>query len=191
MSGVLQLLNPVVPAAGVTYATWNPADKGALTTLSNGNLTAAFSAANGIRATLHKTSGSWYFEVTTGSVFPSNFLIGVVPSGASLASGPPSSGVVISAAGVVYKNGVASGNAGSGFTSRSYIGLLFSPGSSIVLLWGGTNQGGVSDSFTVPADAYPYIGALSSLSGQSFTANFGASALNYTPSGGNNAGVFQ
>lgn len=60
------------PAAGVTYATWNPSDKAADITLSNGNLTAdhdgsASADLNCVRATIGKSSGKWYWEIVTSN----------------------------------------------------------------------------------------------------------------------------
>lgn len=53
-----------------TYATWNPSDKAARITLSNGNLTTAMDTQGGTfpsgmaRSTISKTSGKWYWETT-------------------------------------------------------------------------------------------------------------------------------
>lgn len=49
---------------GGTYATWNPSDKHADVTLSNGNRTLSASAFGyrGARATVGKASGKWYYE---------------------------------------------------------------------------------------------------------------------------------
>ena len=57
-----------------TFATWNPSDKSAAWTLSEGNLRAAVSSspgATGVRGTLSHTSGKYYWEFsqTTGASF--------------------------------------------------------------------------------------------------------------------------
>jgi hypothetical protein len=51
-------------SAGGATTTFNPADKGTTTTLSNGNLTMSVlsSANSGARGTTSKSSGKWYFE---------------------------------------------------------------------------------------------------------------------------------
>ena len=56
-------------APSVTYATWNPSDKDAWVTLSNGNLTAVATAnaRKSARATLAKSTGKWYREVKLDS----------------------------------------------------------------------------------------------------------------------------
>ncbi|WP_438278081.1 hypothetical protein [Nitrobacter sp.] len=66
--------------------TWNPSDKSAAVTLSNGNLTAAMAANTnpGVRATTSKTSGKLAFSVT-GSMLGNAGAFGL---GISLASAP-------------------------------------------------------------------------------------------------------
>lgn len=58
------IVKPGTPAIIYTYATWNPADKDADLTLSNGNLSwttgvAEFASA---RANMGKATGKWYWE---------------------------------------------------------------------------------------------------------------------------------
>lgn len=50
----------------LTYATWNPSDKTANATLSNGNLTMTNAAEgwNAARSTVSVTEGKWYWEIT-------------------------------------------------------------------------------------------------------------------------------
>ena len=51
----------------ITYATWNPSDKNANVTLSSWNLTASVAwwvTHYAARATIWKSSGKWYWEVT-------------------------------------------------------------------------------------------------------------------------------
>ncbi len=53
-----------------TFATWNPSDKNANVTLSGGNLTASVASWTthyAARATIWKSSGKWYWEVTVVS----------------------------------------------------------------------------------------------------------------------------
>lgn len=55
----------IVKTESIVYATWNPADKNANITLSNGNLTATWpwSIWYSARATIWKSSWKWYWEV--------------------------------------------------------------------------------------------------------------------------------
>lgn len=52
-----------------TYATLNPSDKDAAITLSGGDLTmsSATNAWRSVRATIGKSSGKWYWEVTNST----------------------------------------------------------------------------------------------------------------------------
>jgi len=61
----------ITPAA----TTWNPADKAAGVTLSNGDLTATFAASDGaVRSTNSHSTGKWYYEIQpvdiTNDAFP-------------------------------------------------------------------------------------------------------------------------
>lgn len=58
-------INPFLFAAAEQDVTWNPSDKGATVSLSNGNLTAGSSSAAfaSVRATLGRSTGKYYFEV--------------------------------------------------------------------------------------------------------------------------------
>lgn len=82
--GISEAASSTPPGPSLFYATWNPADKAALVTLSNGNLTAESSTTNwrSARSTISKTSGKWYWEITmtTGT----EFYVGVARSTATL-----------------------------------------------------------------------------------------------------------
>jgi len=75
-------------SAAKVYTAWNPDDKHANITLSNGNLTATINSGGagwyGARSTLSQTAGKWYFEVTA-SVYSTNVTVGVANSSQSLA----------------------------------------------------------------------------------------------------------
>lgn len=62
---------PLQANATITYATWNPSDKGSDITLSNGNLTATKGSGTNwtaVRATIAPPSGKWYWEITAGVI---------------------------------------------------------------------------------------------------------------------------
>lgn len=80
-------------APAPTYATWNPADKGATVVLSGGDLGVTSGSGgtwNGssVRATIGKSSGKWQFEVEIGALSGATVavVVGVGKSTASLAS---------------------------------------------------------------------------------------------------------
>jgi SPRY domain len=63
----------------MTDTFWNPSDKSANITLSNGNLTATAVAAawKSVRADQGKAAGKWYFEVVMDVVVDTNQMIGI------------------------------------------------------------------------------------------------------------------
>lgn len=78
----------MMAASAPSYATFNPLDKHANITLSNGNRTASCSAGAGwfgVRATSFKTAGKWLFEVIV-EAGGAHMMVGVATSSASLAT---------------------------------------------------------------------------------------------------------
>lgn len=69
--------------------TWNPADKGANVTLSNGNMSAEANASNAdsVRATASKASGKWYWEILI-DVNATDHVVGIGTSSASITEIP-------------------------------------------------------------------------------------------------------
>jgi len=77
--------NSVLLPSAVTYATRNPADKWANVTLSGGNLTATWVTADwdSVRATIYNTTWKWYREVKLDNASSSwHFMVGVGNSSA-------------------------------------------------------------------------------------------------------------
>ena len=70
--------------------TWNPSDKGANVTLSNGNMSAEANAANAdsVRATTSKSSGKWYWEILIDRNTVDGNTVGAGTSSASLVEVP-------------------------------------------------------------------------------------------------------
>ena len=68
--------------------TWNPSDKSANISLSNGNLTATATntAWKSVRATEYKSSGKWYWEITIDVAADNNHILGVGTSNANIGS---------------------------------------------------------------------------------------------------------
>lgn len=111
--GSLTLLGVGGPPAA-TAVTWNPADKAAGITLSNGNLTYTHAAGNNtnalVRATTSKSSGKWYYEDTFGSVADTDswfcgFASGVLGTNFQLGSTASSVGYMRGIGGLVFFSG--------------------------------------------------------------------------------------
>ena len=65
------LFEELLISGSISYATWNISDKTADVALSGGDLIATFSTTGygGVRSTISKTTGKWYFEfVRTGTI---------------------------------------------------------------------------------------------------------------------------
>ena len=165
-----------------TYATWNPADKSANVTLSNGNLTAyATTSAGSVRSTIGKSSGKWFFELTpVGGQNPqgignSSALLSTYPGAningygylASLLyhNGSTSYGVNTAPGGVrgialdmdaktltFYYNGVSQGIAATGLTG-TWFAMGYCPGTSTVHL--NANFGATPFAYPAPAGYNP------------------------------------
>lgn len=188
------------PPAVLTYATWNPSDKGAAVTLTSGDLDAAKSSGVSfqlVRATIGQSSGKHYFEVNADNDASSEMMIGIAKATLSVSSYPGAD-----ADGWAYKvNGGLLYNAGS-----TASGTTYTTGNKVMValdlgagkLWfgkngtwlsGGDPAAGTGQQFSsISGTLFPCAGLFGF--GDSFTANFGATALTYTPPSGFNAGWY-
>jgi hypothetical protein len=185
-------------APAVIYATLNPNDKGTTVALSNGNLTDVSSVGSGVRGTLGKSSGKWYYEMTiqalAGGQAP---LAGVAGGSNTLQMGwygttdylywPSSSGELISG----YGNRVIYGaNAAAGDVVGVAVDL---DNRQMTFYQNGVSLGVGYSSATLPAGTYspfvsdPYNGSSST----TLTVNFGQSPFKYSVPTGFNAGWYQ
>ena len=189
----MMLMVPVTlfSSSGTTYATWNPSDKSAGITLSNGNLTAT--GYYSVRATISKSSNKWYYEFAINTASPADKYIGIANSSYSL-SAPLGSDYAGNSCG--YRTNGEIYYAGSVIVSAAtyaygdVIGVAFDCGSSTVKFYKNNSLQGTLTSGSVPSK--PWYPCFHSASGSAIpcTANFGASALTYTPPSGYNAGVY-
>jgi hypothetical protein len=179
--------------------TWNPADKSANFTLSNGDLTAVSGAGSGglggVRGVTGLSSGKYYFEITTTVCTAS--AVGVALSTNTL-FGNTNNAAGVNASGAVQVNGVTSGTVslpglGGGAILCVAVDLIAS------LIWfrvgasgswnalsgtannPATGVGGVSIS-AVAGNLFPWVTTANAA--ENFTANFGATAFSgVVPSG--------
>jgi hypothetical protein len=169
-----------------TYATWNPSDKNAGITLSNGDLTASFSANNqAVRATLGKSAGKWYWECYVQA----GIFVGIGTDAASLSAhvGATATGWSYYGSGggtTKYTNGILSVY-GAAFTTGDTIGVaLDMDAGTIVFYKNGVSQGTAFSGLT--GTIFPMI----SFSSGSTTANFGRRPFTYVVPEGYNAGLY-
>lgn len=187
MSEMLRRIAGMMGKGGTGYATWNPADKGTGIALSGGNLIATSTGAGStVRATVGKSSGKWYWEIILGG--SGYWFLGVANSTQSLASSmtnPNASGVQSND---YYWNSVTNG-AGTGYNlvAGDVIGFALDATAKTLAVYQ-NNVLLITISSVQSGTVYP---AVSSYSGtEVFTANFGASALTYSPPSGYNPGIY-
>jgi hypothetical protein len=181
------------------YTTWNPSDKAAGITLSNGNLTAAANttAYDVVRAVKGLSSGKWYWEVHFDS--GSFSAVGIATASASLSSnlGSDANGWGYNYSGTVLNNGSTLVTVSS-YAIGDYVNVAFDADAG-KLYFGknGTWQNSAVPSSGTGAVATgltsgPYYAAFSNGSSVACTdtANFGATTFNNTVPSGFNAGVF-
>jgi hypothetical protein len=196
-------------APAFTYATWNPADKSGIISLSGGDLIATRDAGTGwaaVRATIGKNSGKWYFEITrSAGSDKTQSIYGLIKSGSSLSNFPGSAAGDVgcqpfSTASVNrYSAGFLGTVAGQSDVAIGG-GMQFAVDASLGRIWaktfgaagwigGGDPAANTTPTFAVTATTlFPaFAGNLAGVAG---TANFGASAFVGTVPSGFNPGWY-
>ena len=181
----------------VTPTTWSPTDRHPTLSLSDSDLTASVAPSSGYfnaRSVVGRDFGKLYWEVTIASMSGANpvFGVGVMNASESLGGsvelyvGNSSNGICYySNTGTVYRGG---GVVGTGTTATTTVGGVIGVALDFDASTVGFYKNGVL-AWTVsglPAGLlYPAISLFGAVSA---TANFGASALAYTPPSGFEAG---
>lgn len=168
-----------------TYATWNPTDKAANITLSGGNLTAVgITSQDNVRATIAKTSGKWYWEITpSGSI--TSFAVGVTTGATTLTTAfTDQAGYGVNDVGQKGHAGSYIGGYTPAYSAGDVISVLLDLDGGTIVIWKngvsyGTMYTGLSGSFYPAVQGYTIL-----------TANFGATSFSYTPPAGYNAGIY-
>jgi len=187
----------------ITYATWDPANKGANCTLSGGNLIATSSggvAQPGVKSTVSVSTGKWYWEISSTSSGTAEPMYGVVDSSAALSiPGIDSHGWSYwGFAGHTYHSGADQGAYGSAFTTQLIGCALDATNGKFYVSFGGTWQNSAdpvagTGGITLTGVSTPYFAMVGNASGASnlvSTANFGATAFTNSPPSGYNAGLY-
>lgn len=193
---MLNRLIMMMGTASKTYATWNPSDKNANLTLSNGDLTVTGTTVGwcSARATIGKSTGKWYWEVHFDSGL-TYLMLGVLTSSMTTANGnyvgidTTGFGYLNGGTGQKYTNATGSAYAATTYAAGDTIGVaLDMDGGTIAMLKNnaalGTMFSGLSGTF------FPGVSHEGSGGNQVTTANFGATALTYSPPAGFNAGLY-
>jgi hypothetical protein len=182
-----------------TYATLNPADKAPSNiTLSNGNLTDVSALGSGVRGTIGKSSGKWYYEVSITALaggYPP--VIGIAGADNPLVQGWAGTSDYTywgSGGGVLIWGNNSRVAYGTNTGVGDIVGVAVDLDNRQVTFYrNGVSQGVAYTSAKLPAGTYypfvsdPYGYNLST----TMTVNFGQNALTYTPPAGYNAGWYQ
>ena len=175
-----QRLPVSVGGVSVAYATWNPADKGNLITLSNGNLTAIntnTSSRSAVRGMLSKSSGLWKFEITVsaGTVISVGTASANIDlnTGASYLGQPP----LEESLGYDANGRVSTGGSGSvsepGYVAGDTVSIELNAATREVYF---QKAGGARSAVYVMAGTGPIFPVVQLRSSAQVTANFGSSA---------------
>lgn len=170
-----------------TYAAWNSADKDANVSLSGRNLTASGPFGDA-RATQGKSSGKWYWELTC-TTLNTTFLSGIGDSSQSLSN---SIGNDVHGYGYRKLDGktfhaAATAVYGASYASGDIISIALDMDAGTLEFFKNNATQGVAFS-GISGTYFPMVGASSTTF--AITANFGASAFNYTPPTGYNPGLY-
>ena len=181
-----------------TYTTWNPADKAAGLTLSNGNLTASSPSQTykQVRATQGFSSGKWYWEVTLNA----NDIYGAYGISTTAESVDYLLGQTLYGYGYTCDSNLFHNNGwtvwGSTCGNGDVVGVAVDMDAGKIWfskngtwLGSGDPATGTNPAFTGISGTFYPAGAISAAGAQS-TANFGASSFAYSVPSGFNAGVY-
>jgi hypothetical protein len=161
MGAAQQALLGYGAAAAAAAVTWNPADKNASVTLSNGNKTAnAASASQTVRATSSKSTGAWYFEVVfTGNSF--SFTVAGIANASALLTqyvGANANGYSHGTGGFSYFNGSGTASAPTLFPGDT---LMVAVDLTNLKIWFGVNgtwtgnpAAGTGQQYTIASGTY-------------------------------------
>lgn len=185
------------PAVGAgvetVYATFAPGVKGSGITLSGADLTETGAASGVVLATVGKSSGKCYWEITVGG---NSSIVGIAQQGVDLDGflGGAARGIgYFGPTGDVF-NAASSTAYGATFTTSDVIGVALDMDAGKV--WFSKNgtwqNSGDPATGTNPAASLSgtWFPAASNFNPSASTANFGATAFTYTPPTGFNAGVY-
>lgn len=188
MAGIQQaLFMKAIAAAG--YSTWNPSDKNSNVTLSGGDLTITYSTTGqgAVRSTLSKSSGKYYWEYvkTAGSA---TTIFGVGNGSASLTGSQTGTNTACyTSTGALYVNGAFNSSA-TGINNGDVVGVAIDlTAKSVSFYLNNSLQGSVTYTFANPT--FAWVSTNDNSTGNSITANFGATTLTYTPPVGYTAGL--
>jgi hypothetical protein len=192
------LIEPYGKIPGVTFATWNPSDKGSGITLNAGNLTTSGTGTSGhqfsVRANQGKSAGKWYWEIyvtnsqLTAGMGNSSAPLGGTPNGYV---GIDNNSIGIWETGAIYKNSSLLYNSGIALGYSSILGFAYDAGASTLAFYINGILKYTASGANIPSGTlYPMWGTDNTTISTS-AVNFGQYPFVYSVPSGYNAGVYQ
>jgi hypothetical protein len=172
-----------------TYATWNPSDKGSAVTLSGGDLTYSSGTwvNGGVRSTIGKASGKWYWENVVNSGANAQTGIGLVTVPLTENPGGFVDAYQYQQDGQKETNATQSAY-GSSYTTGDTIGIALDMDAGTITFYKNNVSQGVAFS-GLSGTFYAMEANQGSVDTVNMTANFGATAQTYAPPSGFHAGL--
>lgn len=174
------------PTIADAWNSWNPLDKAAAATLSNGNLTLSTGAgtSGGARAVSGYSAGKHYWEYTITTVGADGSMVGFGRAAGNIASYP---GADANGWSYYYNGQKYTNNAnvayGAAYTSGDVISVLLDMDAGTATFWkNGVSQGQAFTGLT--GTIYPWVGDGGSGSSSVVILNTGGAAFAYTPPAG-------
>jgi hypothetical protein len=175
-----------------TYATWNPADKGAGVALSGGNLTMTLSSSpsdgGSVRSTIGKSTGKWYWELTAKSGYCAGVIATSTPTVAASNALLLKVGTVGFYGNAIYKDGSVVQSGLASIATNDVMGFALDMSALTLQL----TRNGSAYGTAVAIAAGTWFAGDGNYTVDSImnTANFGATALAYSVPSGFNAGLY-
>lgn len=170
-----------------TFANWNPSDKGTGITLSNSNLTAVNSSGTNqlVRSTIGKSSGKWYWEVKA-NIVREDIGVANLTESVNTFAGASTNSVGYNNSGIIFYNSAVLASVAS-YAANDIIGIALNMTAGTVAFY---KNNVLQYTYSGLTGTQYAAGGGTSNANSSNTANFGATALKYSPPTGFNAGLY-
>ena len=200
-SGGMPVVYETIGVSVPTATIWNTADLTAVN-LTNGSLTETATAiASGVRGVGSITSGKYYCEYKISNIIANALSVGFCLASTSLVTANPLGAAVMNRLGAIFVNNVNSGVSLGTRANNDIIGVAIDVTGKLIWFrvapagtWNAsgtadpaTGAGGINITSIATGDLFPC--AINGGSGDSITANFGASAFSGAVPSGYTAGI--
>lgn len=174
------VLKTIAPVYAGSLTNWNPSDKDADVTLSNGNLTFSAALSGSVRSTLSYPTGSVYAEflITTAGAA----CVGVANVSADLTGrfSSDNNGLSYDASGQIAKNGFVITTV-AGYVDGDVVEILYNATNSTVAFYKNGSLVYLASGSDIPAGTLYFAGGIYAPAATTVVANFGSTSFAYVP----------